>query len=363
VVLRLQEQQKLKVEDLICTYLDPCPDTWKPITIRHLLTHTSGIPSYTSSPDYTKTMMMPKTIEQMVSGFRDLPLEFQPGETFKYNNSGYFLLGVIIEKVAGKKYEDVVRAEIFAPLGMHDSGYDWSGPLLARRAAGYARRDGTLVNARDLDMQQPYSAGSLYSTVEDLLKWDQALYTDRVLPAAARAAMFTPFRDNYAFGWSVTPADKATSGKAQVGHGGGINGFSTMIMRVPDDQVVVIVLGNVENVNAGNLARDLMAITYGRPYRLPVERTSIILKPEVLSQYVGRYQVNPKMVLAVSLEDGHLVAQATDQPKAQIFPESESTFFLKVVDAQLSFVKDGTGKVTHAVLHQGGRDIRAPRIE
>ncbi len=186
LVLRLQEQKKLTVQDPICTYLAPCPDAWKPVTIHHLLTHTSGIPSYTGLPDYQKTMMVPRTIEQMVAVFRDLPLEFAPGEKFKYNNSGYFLLGVIIEKVAGKKYEDALRDEIFAPLGMKDTGYDWSEPLLPRRASGYTRRGDTWVNAKFLDMQQPYSAGSLYSTVEDLLKWDQALYSDRVLPAAAR---------------------------------------------------------------------------------------------------------------------------------------------------------------------------------
>ena len=205
LVLRLQEQRKLSVQDPICTYVKPCPELWKPVTIHHLLTHTSGIPSYTGLPDYQKTMMVPRTIDQMVAVFRDLPLEFAPGEKFKYNNSGYFLLGVIIEKVTEKIYEDALRDEIFTPLGLNDTGYDWSEPLLRHRAAGYTRRGNEIVNAKFLDMQQPYAAGSLYSTVEDLLKWDQALYTDRVLPAAARTAMFTPFKDNYAYGWAIQP--------------------------------------------------------------------------------------------------------------------------------------------------------------
>ena len=284
LVLRLQEQKKLTVQDPICTYITPCPDLWKPITIHHLLTHTSGIPSYTGLPDYQKTMMVPRTIDQMVAVFRDLPLEFAPGEKFKYNNSGYFLLGVIIEKVAGKKYEEALRDEIFTPLGLKDTGYDWTEPLLPRRASGYTRRGDTWVNAKFLDMQQPYSAGSLYSTVEDLLKWDQALYTDSVLPEAARTAMFTPFKDNYAYGWSVQPAEKAPSGHVQVSHGGGINGFSTMIQRVPDDRVTVIVLSNVDNINAGAIARDLMAINYSLPYQTPIQRTSITVNPTVLEQ-------------------------------------------------------------------------------
>jgi CubicO group peptidase (beta-lactamase class C family) len=269
LVLTLQEQKKLSVQDPICTYVTPCPEPWKPVTIHHLLTHTSGIPSYTGLPDYANTMMMPRTIEQMVAVFRDLPLEFAPGEKFKYNNSGYFLLGVIIEKAAGKKYEDALRDEIFTPLEMTDTGYDWSEPLLRHRAAGYTRRGKEVVNAKFLDMQQPYAAGSLYSTAEDLLKWDQALYTDRVLPESARAAMFTPFKDFYAYGWVVQPRDKSQSGHEQVGHGGGINGFATMIQRVPDDKVTVIVLCNVDNISAGGVARDLMAITYRLPYQIP----------------------------------------------------------------------------------------------
>ncbi len=361
-VLRLQEQGTLKVQDAICAYLSPCPDTWKAVTVHHLLTHTSGIPSYTGSPEYGKTMMMPKTAEQMVEGFRDLPLEFQPGERFKYNNSGYFLLGLIIEKVSGKKYEEVLRAEIFDPLGMNDSGYDWSAPVIPRRAAGYQRRDG-LVNAPYLDMQQPFSAGSLYSTVDDLLIWDQALYTDKVLPATAREAMFTPFKDGYAYGWAITPPEKAPSGKRQVGHGGGINGFSTMITRVPDDRLVVIVLGNVDNVNTSAIARDLTAIVYGKPYTTPVERTAITVAPEVLAKYVGRYELAPTFIITVTLEDGRLMSQATNQPKFPIYAESETKFFLKVVDAQLTFGKDAAGAVTDVTLHQNGRDQKAKKIQ
>ena len=363
VVLRLEQRQALKLDDPVCRHLDPCPAAWQPVTVRHLLTHTSGIPSYTGLPDYRATMMMPRTVEQMVGVFRDLPLEFQPGEQFKYNNSGYFLLGVIIEKVSGKTYEQALDDEIFGPLGMKDSGYDWNEPLLPRRAAGYARRDGGLVNARHLDMQQPYAAGALYSTVGDLLKWDQALYTDRVLPAAAREAMFTPFKGNYALGWTVNPPDRAVSGRRQVGHGGGINGFSTMILRVPEDRVAVIVLANVENVNAGNIARDLMAISYGRPYQVPVVRTSITLKPEVLERYVGRYQVTPEMILEVTLEGNRLMTQATGQQKLEVFAESETAFFLKAFDAQLTFGTDAAGSVTHVTLHQNGEDRRAPRID
>jgi hypothetical protein len=212
-------------------------------------------------------------------------------------------------------------------------------------------------------MQQPYAAGSLYSTVGDLLIWDQALYTERLLPETARRAMYTPFKDNYAYGWSIQPADKAPTGRLQIGHGGGINGFATMITRVPDDRVTVIVLSNVDNISAGNVARDLIAISYGLPYQTPVARTSIIVSPAVLSQYVGRFQIAPDFILTVTLEDGHLMTQATGQNKLEVFAESETKFFLKVVDAQLTFEKDASGKATHVTLHQGGQDRKAPRID
>ena len=131
------------------------------VTIHHLLTHTSGIPSYTDSPSYMTTMMVPKTVDQMVAGFRDLPLEFEPGSQFKYNNSGYFLLGVLIEKVTGKSYERVLSDQIFTPLGMGDTGYDCPAQILPGRASGYSRQGSEMTNAPFLDMQQPFAAGSL----------------------------------------------------------------------------------------------------------------------------------------------------------------------------------------------------------
>jgi CubicO group peptidase (beta-lactamase class C family) len=177
LVMQLREQGKVKLEDSVCAYMTPCPEAWKPVTIHHLLTHTSGIPSYTGLAEWRKVNMVPKTIDEMIGFFRDLPLQWVPGEKYAYNNSGYFLLGVVIEKVSGKKYEEALRELILAPLGMHDTGYDWPGPIMPRRAAGYQGRGPALQNAPALDMQQPYAAGSMYSTVEDLLKWDQALYT------------------------------------------------------------------------------------------------------------------------------------------------------------------------------------------
>lgn len=364
-VMQLREQGKLKLEDSVCAYVAPCPDTWKAVTIHHLLTHTSGIPSYTGLADWRKVMMAPKTIDEMIGFFRDLPLQWTPGDKFAYNNSGYFLLGAVIEKASGKKYEEVVREQIFTPLGMADSGYDWSATIIPHRASGYSGRPPAVRNAAPLDMQQPYAAGSLYSTTEDLLKWDQALYTDRLLPAAAKQTMWTPFRENYAYGWTIVSPSPATFLHRRIVHTGGINGFSSIIIRLPDANVTAVVLTNNDSLpgGAGAVGRDLLAIYFGQPYTVPTPRTVAKVDPSIYDRYVGKYELRPDFIMTVTREGNSLMTQATGQGKLEVFPESETRFFPKVMEATIAFEKDAAGKVVALVLTQGGREQRAKKIE
>lgn len=356
-ILLLEEAGKLSTVDPICKYLDPCPATWQPVTIHHLLTHTSGIPSYTDQPEYRRSMSENKTKEQMMAGVRDMPLEFAVGEQYRYNNSGYFLLGMIIEKASGKEYADFLRVGVFDPLGMKDSGYDVSAAILPRRASGYSRRGEGVANAAYLDMGQPYAAGSLYSTVEDLYQWDRALEARKLLSTKSYEKMWTPFKNNYAYGWSLPPGKHKS-----IAHGGGINGFSTYISRYPDDKACVIVLSNLESGNAGNVARALAAILFGEPYQIPRERVVAKVDPRIYDAYVGKYELSPTFALTITREGDRLMSQATNQRKAEIFPESDTKFFLRVVDAQITFVKDASGKVSELILHQG-RDQRAKKVE
>src|SRR5688572_26294330 len=255
LVMQLREQGKIKLEDSMCLYVTPCPEAWKPVTIHHLLTHTSGIPTYTGIKEWREINMVPKTTDQIIAFFRDLPLQWVPGEKYAYNNSGYFLLGVVIEKITGKKYEQALQEMILTPLGLTDTGYDWSATIIPRRATGYRGKGATLTNSPALDMQQPYAAGSLYSTVEDLLKWDQALYTEKLLPAAAKQVMWTPFKDNYAYGWGIAqPAANQFGGHKRIAHGGGINGFSANFVRLPDAKMTVVVLANNESASSSTVA-------------------------------------------------------------------------------------------------------------
>lgn len=257
-ILMLEEQHKLHITDPIAQYVPECPKTWEPITIEHLLTHTSGIPGFTDFPDNLQHERLPTTVEATVGRFRDKPLDFAPGERFKYSNSGYVLLGYIIERVTGQKYETVVSEKIFAPLGMKDSGYDHPSTVLTNRAAGYSRQDGVLVNCVHFEMDTPHAAGALYSTVEDLLLWDQALYTEKLVPAARLEAMFVARKGDYGYGWFIH--DKAD--RKYMEHGGGIAGFVTSIARYPADKVVIIVLCNFDTADAGKVSRELAAILF-----------------------------------------------------------------------------------------------------
>lgn len=358
--LQLQEKGKLSVQDPVCKYVPECPAAWAPITIHHLLTHTSGIPNFTSFPDYRDTMMIASPPEKSLLRFRDKPLEFAPGERYSYSNSGYVLLGYILEKVSGQSYEQYLRENILAPAGMSNTGYDWSSTVLPGRASGYARRGQSgYANAEYIHMSIPHAAGAMYSTVEDFVKWDQALYGDTLLKPASREAMFTPAKDNYAYGWIV----RDVAGRKTVSHGGGINGFNTAFTRYPGEKLMVVAFSNVEGTRVGPVASDLAAIALGMPYGLPKERLEVSVDPKILDTYVGRYELAPTFSITVTREGDGLMTQATGQPKVPIFAESETKFFLRVVDAQLTFVKGPDGKVTHLILHQGGREVQGKKVE
>jgi CubicO group peptidase (beta-lactamase class C family) len=356
IIMKLQEEGKLNVNDLLCKYVDPCAPAWAPVTIHHLLSHTGGVVSYTEVRS-TSDMTVKSTPEQVMDIVRDKPLEFTPGERYKYSNSGYVLLGMVIEKVTGKTYETALREVILTPLGMNDTGFDHGDVVLPQRADGYrVDPSGTLFNALYIDMSWPYAAGSIYSTVEDLEKWNAALYTEKVLPTAALQTMWTPVKSNYGYGWQVPPPSPATFNRKLIAHSGGVNGFSAFIARYVDDKTCIVVLSNLISSNTGAAATALAAISFGKNYSTPKVRTAIKIDPKVLEQLVGDYRLAPTFVITVTTENGRLFTQATNQGKIEAFAESETKYFLKVVDAQLTFSKDENGKVSKVVLHQNGRD-------
>jgi CubicO group peptidase (beta-lactamase class C family) len=240
-------------------------DTGSKVTVSQLLSHTSGIPSYTDDPKFFNEVSRNYyAVEDFVKRFCSGELQFEPGTKFHYDNSGYFILGAILEHVSGKTYEALLKQEILDPLAMKDSGYDHYADILAKRAAGYQQELAGVENAPYLDMSLPFAAGSLYSTVEDLYKWDQALYADKLVPDDLKQKLFTPNLENYGYGWFIRaiPAGEPGSGQTMISHGGGINGFNTLEQRLVGDHDLIVIFNNTPGASLDEMAKGIRAILY-----------------------------------------------------------------------------------------------------
>lgn len=280
-ILLLEEQGKLNLSDPVKKYVTDAPAAWDKITIYHLLTHTSGLADFTGLPNYQSLQSLPTTAAGIIARFRDKPLEFQPGEKMKYCNSGYVVLGYIIEKITGESYEKFVQDNLFGPAGMTDSGYDSPARVIPNRASGYLLNPkGQIENSLYIDMTVPHAAGALYSTTGDLLKWEHALFGGKILKPASLTQMTTPFKNNYAFGLFVTTTD----GHKRIEHSGGIDGFNTELSYYPDDKLTVIVLRNIVMRPApAEIAHKLAALCLGEP----VAETASRVKPEDVNSIDG----------------------------------------------------------------------------
>ena len=351
-ILLLEERGKLKTDDLVKKYMPDAPAAWDKITIYNVLTHTAGIPNYTGFKDHNP--VNPVTPEQLVLQFRDKPLDFQPGESWSYSNSGYALLGYLIEKISGQTYQEFVQSNLFTPLHMNDSGYDSNTAILPQRAAGYTAGRGGIANATYVHMSYPFSAGALYSTTEDLLRWEQGLFGGKVLSAASLKKMTTPFKNNYAFGLEVRDA----GGHKEIEHGGAINGFSTFLAYFPDEKLTTVVLSNENGNTPPQISQKLAAVAHGETALWPEDRKEVTVSPKVFEPYAGVYELRPGVANTITIENGRLMSQLMSQQKVGLFPESETKFFLKVTDAEVEFFKDDQGNVAYLVIHQNGRDTK-----
>ncbi|MEW6737178.1 MAG: serine hydrolase [Acidobacteriota bacterium] len=281
-IMQLQERGKLNVNDSICKHLEDCPAAWQPVTIHHLLTHTSGIMNFSSLPDWDERIsVMSYTHTGFVKVFRDLPLEFVPGEKYTYSNSGYYLLGLIIERTSGKSYREFLSENIFVPLGMKSSNYNDHPALVPNRATGYYWKLDSFITAPNINLALGFATSGIYTTVEDLLLWDKALYTEKLVSRKSLNEIFTPFTKGapegdqygYGYGWNIGKKFDRQS----TSHGGRHNGFKAYIVRFPSERVTVLVQGNSDRSNATRIATNLAAIVFGAPYKLPVEQGSDML--------------------------------------------------------------------------------------
>ena len=255
-ILILQDRGLLSVDDRVGDHITAAPESWQRLTLHQLLTHTSGIMHSWALPGFAETMAEAATLDETLERFHDRPLLFPPGSSFRYSGVGYFLLAKIVEVVSGKRYEQFLEAEIFGPLGMQDTGADGPEVALGDQASGYVRSEaGSVSNAPAIFMPILTGGGNLFSTVEDLALWHRALSAHELVSEAAYAAMYVPEREGYAYGWRMGRLE----GRQTIAHGGGLPGFNAFILRIPADEICVVVLSNLTPGQAAALARSLAA--------------------------------------------------------------------------------------------------------
>ncbi len=456
-ILMLMEQGKLKLDDPVTKFIPEYPMHGYTITIHHLLTHTSGIKSYTSMEKWTKVWRQDMKPMEMIDLFKNEPMEFAPGEKWNYNNSAYFMLGYIIEKASGIPYPEFLEKNIFTPLGLKNTYYGSQSKIIRNRARGY-QKEAEYANAEYLSLTQPYSAGSIISNVDDLLTWQVAINANKLVKKETIQLAHTPVKLNngtvqeYGYGWGIGDIN----GSPTVEHSGGIFGYATNAIYLPKEDTYVAILTNCDCSNPGELSTRIAAKAIGKPFPdavakvkldaayaksltgvyefedgatryitydgeqlysqrtgsekfkiFPQDKTNFVyesgfstlhltvdkgvvkeaimknraavtkgvktdkpiptrlevrLSPDVLQQYVGTYEIQPGFNLVMTVEDGHFMSQATGQAKFELFAESETKFFLKVVDAQVEFIRNAAGTFD-MVLYQAGQKVPGRRVK
>ncbi len=360
-IMQLVEAGKLKVSDTITKYLPDYPkENGDKITIKNLLTHTSGIPNYTDLPDLDKRKFIPITVDSLIATFSSRPLQFVPGARFSYSNSNFAVLGAIIEKVSGETYADYLSKHIFDPLHLTHTGYTDNRAILPNRASGYFEDDsGRLVNADRVEMSFPYAAGALYSDVGDLSKWDQALYTNKLLSRKSREEMFTPYRDHYGYAF----LNDTIFGHRRIWHNGAIDGFHSIIARFVDDSLCIIILSNNLTAPVEMISQQLAAIIFNQPYDVPVAKKPIDIDPRTLQQYVGVYQIEPGSYRVITSSAAKLYSQRTGGRQLLLEPEAADKFYLDYDNSTtVTFLRNDSNQVYAQIMHQGGVDDTAQML-
>jgi CubicO group peptidase (beta-lactamase class C family) len=351
-ILMLQERGKLAVQDDITQYLTDFPTQEKKVTIHHLLTHTSGIPSYTGMKEWIPRMREDLPVGELIGFFKGKPFDFDPGTKWAYDNSGYVLLGAIIEKVSGKSYERFIEDEIFQPLGMTHSYYGSWSDVIPNRAAGYDKENDHFVNTPYLSMTQPYAAGSLMSTVGDLALWDRALSGGTLLKKESLDRMFTSGAltsgqlTRYGYGWTFHDL----AGKKVIEHGGDINGFSCDVLRIPEEKILVVVLtNNTETaLRPDAVTNRIAAYLLGQPL---AEGSRTRLDPKALDEYTGVYRTGD--VTRYILRDGDkLFGQRQGGTRRELWTMDRDTFLYAMANTSVRFTRDAQGKITGAVFDE-----------
>ncbi|MSU23181.1 MAG: DUF3471 domain-containing protein [Opitutus sp.] len=363
-ILQLVETGKIKLDDDITTYVPEVQTGGHKITLTHLLTHTSGLPSYTETKAFHTSTHQEVTLAQTLAWIRNQPAHFTPGADWLYCNTGFRLLGAVIEKVSGQSYADYVAAKIFQPAGMMHSSYDQTDRIIPQRIPGYTAKGGRTANADFIAMTQPHAAGALVSNVDDLWKWEQALAAGTLVspamlaPATTSARLIDGRATGYGFGWSVG----TISGHPSVEHGGGIQGFSTYELRAPDAGLYVAVLCNSDKPRAAPsiIATRIASLVLGKPAAIG----TVTVPPETLRGYVGVYRVTPSQKIAFAIEGGRFVHQDGRGRSTPLDALSPTEFTGPGRDVRFTFTSDTASRVTRVLTHpRTGLEKYGVRVE
>lgn len=367
-MLRLAEQKKLSLDDTLAKYYPDFPKA-DGVTLRQLLTHTSGLHSYTDKPEFISRVKEAIEPAKLIEWFQNDPPDFEPGKGFHYNNSAYFLAGEIVAQVSGKSLNDYLQETFFEPLEMKSTGVYVNASPPEGMARGYSYTNEKFDPALDWDMSWAGGAGALYSTVGDLYRWNEALFNGKVVGNTSFKAATTPVElpkgvdgMNYGYGLMMFEVKRLPA----IGHGGGLNGWSSDLLRLPKQRCTVVALSNAlpflprltPSAISRALAEKLLA---DEIKKLPAPTEDKSIDPKIFADYIGRFDYQGA-IMTVTVEDDVLIAQLTGQPKARIFPKGKDTFFFKVADAEVEFVRDDKGQVTAARHTQNGVTFKAPKL-
>jgi CubicO group peptidase (beta-lactamase class C family) len=376
-ILKLRDAGKLKLEASVCDYLKDCPDAWKPITIEELIHHTSGIPDYEDplelgSPKYLAFMGAPDSSQRILDAAKTKPLDFSPDSKFKYSNTGYVLLGFVVEQVSGEPFGKYIDEEILNPAGMTHSGVFGYGNPPTRLARGYTHGDidwtemlrGVRLEAQNLTavprlpLTPPHGDAGMFSTIDDLNAWSAAMDGGTVVAPKTATEIFSPGRDGYGFGWTISE----DYGAKRYQHIGLLPGYDSALIKFPAEKITIVVVSNLDRIRLGTITSVLSAIALGKPWDMPVVGRVTTLTAAQEDALYGNYALEDGRVVIIARDGDSVSAQVKDKFLAGLIPMGATRFYMPMSDGTITFLLGSDGHATAITLHYRGEDHHGPLV-